>query len=261
MSLLSRNRLSIVVSPSQIAMLHTRREWTWRGGQLDVVGRELIRPDAKGKTEWGGVMGALGDALPRFAQPGMRATLILSNHFVNYVLVPWRDNMSDDDELAYARHCFTDLYGEASDLWDIRVSPSSSGAPALASAVDRGLLDELHRLVERSGIGIKSIQPHLMVAFNSCHSGLHGRTAWFALLEPGNLCLSLLQKGQFAWVRKIRIGDAWHDELPRILEREAYLADDGLETCDVFLWAPQLEGKNILARGRWNIMHLKPSLY
>ncbi len=261
MSLLSHDRLSIVLSPHQIAVLHTRRRLSLRRTQLDVVGREVIPASASGENQWSGAVGALGAVLPRLARPGMWANVILSNHFVSYVLVPWRDNMSDEDEMAYARHCFKETFGDASNSWDVRVSPSRAGTPAVASAVDGSMLAELLQLLGRAGVTIKSIQPHLMLAFNSCRAAMRGRTAWFAILEPGNVCLSLLRNGQFAWMRKIRIGDAWEEEFPGVLAREAYLAEEGMETKDVFLWAPQLEGKNAMERGRWNIMHLKPPLY
>ncbi len=261
MSLLSHERLSIVLSPHQIAVLHTRCKMSLRGWRQDILGRQVISAGARGENDWSGAIGALGTALPGFAGRGMRANVILSNHFVSYVLVPWRDNMSDEDEMAYARHCFKETYGDASNSWEIRVSPSSFGAPALASAVDGGLLAELLRSFGGAGIRVKSIQPHLMVAFNNCRPGIQGRTAWFVLLEPGSVCLSLLRSGQFAWMRKVRIGDAWHEEFPAVLEREAYLVEEGAETKDVFLWAPQLGGKEVLERGRWNIMYLKPPLY
>ncbi len=262
MSLLSHERLSIVLSPQQIAVLHTRLKWSLRGCRQDILGREVIPAGASGEKDWSGTVCALGEALPRLARAGMRANVILSNHFVNYVLVPWRDNMTDEDETVYARHCFKETYGDTSNSWEIRVSPSSAGAAALASAVDAAMLADLLRSLREAGLVVRSIRPHLMVAFNSCRSAMQGRTAWFALLEPGNLCLSLLRDGQFAWMRKIRIGDASsHEELSGALEREAYLVEDGMDTQDVFLWAPQLGGKSVPGRGRWNIMYLKPPLY
>ncbi len=261
MSLLSRNSLSIVVGSQQIAVLHTRRTLTLRGQHFDVLGREVVSAGTEDGSGWHRTAIALESVLPRLAQPGVTATVILSNHFVNYALVPWRDNMSDADELAYARHCFKEQYDDASDAWDVRVSPGRAGMAALASAVDVTLLAELRGVLGKAGVRVQSIQPHLMVAFNNCHAGMEGRNAWFALLEPGNLCLCLLRNGQLTWMRKVRIGDPWQDEFSTILEREAYLAEAGLEADDVFLWAPQLEGKQSIARGRWNIMHLKPPLY
>ena len=57
----------------------------------------------------------LETALPGYADGKTVATVILSNHFMRYTLVPWRDELSDaEEELAYARHCFTKVYGAPS---------------------------------------------------------------------------------------------------------------------------------------------------
>ena len=44
-----------------------------------------------------------------------------------------------------------------------------------------------------------------MAVYNDYRRRLQGRHAWFALLEPGNLCLALLQQGRWARVRSQRI--------------------------------------------------------
>ncbi len=258
MSLLSHNRLTIVLTPGRVALLSHGRRMTLRGVQHTVLDREHVASVAEGEMPWSGALQALGAALPRFARQDIQASVILANHFVDYTLVPWCDNLSDEDEIAHARHCFRQLYGDAAEGWEVRVSPNSTGAPALASAVDARLLEELRTLMHDARLGIESIQPHLMVAFNSCRDSLAGLDAWFALLEPGNLCLSIIQDGQFSWMRKMRIGKAWREELPRHLEREAYLAQGATAISDVLLWAPQHEDGDIPRHARWNIRHVRP---
>ena len=201
-----------------------------------------------------------------FAPRHTKVTVILSNHFVHYVLVPWSDKLhSEKEELAYARHCMTEVYGDAAEAWDVRLSPDKAGAPALASAVDRKFLEELRSLLERAEVSIKSIQPHLMTAHNTCHASLKGRSAWLALLEPGNLCLAMLQHGQWAWMRKMRIGQGWQEELLRILEREECMAGADAAANDVLLWAPHLHESNMadqrqIQDGRkWQFQHLRAS--
>lgn len=262
MSPLSSKKLSIVLCPDQVALLHLRRKLTLRGMERELLGSETLHAENGGDTPWGGALDALGAALPRFAGHNAQANVILSNHFVHYVLVPWCENLDNEEEQAYAVHCFKEVYGDAVDGWEIRISPNSAGLPALASAVDGALLGRLRGLLEEQGLVVKSIQPHLMLAFNSCRTRLHGCNAWFAMLEPGSLCLGALRDGQFVWMRKMRIGQAWQDELPMLLEREAYLADVGLDTNEVLLWAPQLEGEEIREAGLWNIRQLNPgSMY
>lgn len=268
MSLLSNSELCIVIYPEQLVLLNAAGKLTPRGIKRHVHAQANIPCEAArdGDMPWSGAIRTLATSLPFFAKRHMKVTVILSNHFVHYVLVPWCDKLGGEkEEMAYARHCFAEVYGDAVDAWELRLNPDKAGVPALASAVDKTLLDELRGLLGRAGVDIRSIQPHLMAAHNICHASLQGRNAWLALLEPGNLCLAMLQKGQWKWMRKMRIGEAWHEELPTILEREECLAGAEAAMDEVLLWAPHLHKKNgldgsrIPLSTRWKFQHLQAS--
>lgn len=262
MSLLSHNDLNVTLLPEHVSLVSTRNRLTLHGVEKKITARTEIKATPGGDTLWSGAVSELSTALLDFQRNDMRANIVLSNYFVNYAIVPWCEGLSDADEIPYAQHCFRDMYGNAADGWEVRVSPNSTGAPALASAVDARLLEELRGVMERMHVSIRSIQPHMMAAFNCCQRALQGRDAWFALLEPGNLCLAAMRKGQFFRVRKMRIGSAWREELFRILERENYLACSEDVGEDVFLWAPQYEEADISvdmpSGSKWDIQYLKP---
>lgn len=260
MSRLLPDELRIVLCPERVALLRSGRKLTLRGYKRDVLDSGIVacEPAAAGDKPWRGALNTLELALPSFTQRKMKVEVILSNHFVQYILVPWLDNLSDEEELAFAHHCFREVHGTAADSWSVRTSPGRAGAATIASAVDTALLEELRALLERMGLDIHSIQPHLMTACNSCRNSLEGRSAWVALLEPGNLCLARLQQGELVWIRKLRIGDAWDEELPALLEREQLLADAEDASNEVLLWAPQLETAYLTVAGRWQIRQLKP---
>lgn len=259
MSLLSRSELDLVLYPERVAWHCIRHELRLRGGhQHHASGIIPCEISEDNGMPWLNAVKILEVTLPSLAEHKMEVNVILSNHFMQYILVPWFDKLSDDEEMAIARHRFKDVYGGAADSWSVRISQGRAGVPALAGAVDTKLLDELRGLMGRMNLNIKSIQPHLMVACNSCRASLEGRNAWLALLEPGSLCLALLEKGQLAWIRKMRIGDDWHEELATILEREAYLADANADMDDVLMWAPHLEDTENLEVGRWKIQQMYP---
>lgn len=262
MSPLSRNELSIVLSPKQIGMLRTERKLTLRGYQSCVQTRKVVACEEHvgGERPWSSAISTLETALPSIVKRNMEVNIVLANHFMRYALVPWIDRLSDGEEMALAKHCFRDAYGTAADSMHVRISPGRPGAAVLASAVDTGLLDELRGLTKRMRLDLKSIQPHLMVAYNSCRARLEGRSAWVALIEPDNVCLAALQKGQLAWIRKMRIGGEWNEELPMLLEREAYLADANVAMDEVFLWAPHLDDIEAARGWPWKVQHLKPGV-
>lgn len=261
MSLLSRNELGVVLYPEQIAFLHTGHKLTLRGRRTETRNDNVIPCETAVESEmpWQNAIRTLEAALPSIIQGKPAVSVTLSNHFMRYLLVPWLDNMSEEEEMAFARHCFRETYGNTADSWSVRISPGRAGVATLASAVDTRLLEELRESVIRLGLKIKSIQPHLMSAFNSCSRSLEGRSAWLALLEPGSLCLAALQKGQLSWIRTLRISDAWNEELSTILQREVYLADTGMDMEEVFLWAPHIEAMNIQSVGRWKFEQTQSS--
>jgi hypothetical protein len=258
-----RDEHRIVLHPGRVVAARVKRELSRHGLKRHVLEMHEFPCEAPGNEDlpWAGALKALDAAVPALSGGRSYASVILSNHFMRYALVPWSDALSDaKEEIAYAQHSFSELYGRDGGEWELRISRGRGCMPQMASAVDRRLLGSLRESLERAGIGLKSIQPHLMQAYNACHAALRGRSAWLALVEDGNLCLALLQKGHWSWVRSMRIGSHWLEELPRLLEREAFNADVEAGTDEVLLWAPEHDDVLAVTCGRWKIRQLQPAL-
>lgn len=238
MSRWSHRELRIMVSPDQVTLLPVRRRMGLRGLHRTIDEPHIVSCDyVSGVTPWRAALHALETALLCFANGKTDATVILSNHFLRYTMVPWRAELNDAaEDLSFARHCFAKVYGkEAAQQWELRLSQEMPETPRLASAVDTELLDAMRSVFGGAGITLKSVQPHLMAAFNGVRGHLRQRSAWFALLEPGNLCLALLHKDCWMRVRNLRIGSEWREDLALILEREAFLDDSSEVPHDVYL--------------------------
>ncbi|MDE3011253.1 MAG: hypothetical protein KGI67_10235 [Pseudomonadota bacterium] len=181
---------------------------------------------AEGSRAWEAPLATLRTALPRFARRGEALTVVLSNHYSHYILLPALPSLSSSEEDdAYARHTFREVYGEAASAWTVRVSGDSPKVARVASAIEDSLLDALQRAARDAGVRLESVQPFLMTAYNAFHSELARRTAWFALYEPGRVCISLCSRGGLHSVRGCPAGDAWRTELPLLLDREARLQE------------------------------------
>lgn len=233
--------LRVVLCPDRVMLLPVRRTLTLRGMRRTIHDPLLVPVEgATAAQPWRPALLALESALPGVAKGRTAATVVLSNQFLRYALVPWQAGLADSQEdLSYTRHCFTKVYGKAALQWEVRLSHQAAEKPRLAGGVDAELLEGLRSMFARPGITLRSIQPHLMAAFNDARGRLRQRSAWLALLEPGHLCLALLRDGHWSRVRSQRIDGTWREELPRILEREAFLADDPEVPQDVY--AGQLE--------------------
>jgi hypothetical protein len=249
------------VSPGQVALLLVRHRITLRGRRHAICARHILACDAApGMAPWRGALQALAGALPGLAERGVAATVVLSNHFVRYALVPWSENLADaDEELAFARHAFRAVHGQAAGQWELRLGDEAGRAPRLASAIDAELLAGLRGTFDAVGITLESIQPHLMAACNAFAARLPGRGAWLALVEPGRLCLGLVDQGGWQCIRSLRIGSEWRAQLPAILERESLVADGTADIRDVFVWSGGAEDVALPDGVRWKPHVLSPA--
>jgi hypothetical protein len=75
-----------------------------------------------------------------------------------------------------------------------------------------------------------------MAVCNQHRRQLDHQPAWLILVEPGMLCLGLLDQGNLVRLRSLRIDAHWSADLPVLLEREACLAAVDEMPGDAFLW-------------------------
>lgn len=257
-----RKELRVAVSPDRVEVLQVQRTLTLRGVRCTTHGPLVLPCDsASGAQPWHAALQVLGTALPEFSDGKTAATVILSNHFLRYAMVPWRDGLAGaEEDMSYTRHCFARVYGKSAQQWELRLNHESPEMPRLASAVDVELLDALRGLFDGAGIALKSVQPHLMEVFNRFRGSLRQHGAWFALVEPGNLCLALLSGGHWSQMRSLRIGSDWREELPLILDREACLADNPAVPHDVYVWESGPDKTPLPEIDPWQLHALTPAM-
>ena len=144
-----------------------------------------------------------------------RVTVVLSNHFVRYALVPWSAELAGEaEEEAYVRHHFVRVYGDRAKAWSFRASPAPAGAARLCSAIDANLLAALRSAFAKTRAKLVSVQPSLMAVFNRARAAVPARGAWLVLAEPERACVALHSGGRWQAVSNAR--GEW---LP-LLERE-----------------------------------------
>jgi hypothetical protein len=174
----------------------------------------------RGDERWRGAVEVLKNLPVRaFAN----VTVVLSNHFVRYALIPWSTGLaSGAEENAYVRHHFAKIHGEAAKAWSVRASASEAGKPRLASAVDEALLDAVRTCFPLSGRArLNSVQPLLMQRFNLCRKAIPASGAWLVIAEHGRACVALHSGA--CWERVQSARGAWRT----LLDRAVYQAGGG----------------------------------
>lgn len=253
MSLWPCRTLVATLCPDQVSVVQERWTLTRHGFGFAVEWEHVVGVDPQvDAPAWRDPLEALASALPARSGDVGAVSVVLSNRFLCYALVPPRAELADGrEQLAYARHRFALVHGPAADGWDVRLSRHSYRAPAVASAVDRQLLAGLGDLCQRCGMKVASIQPRLMTAANGLWRRLPSGEAWLAFAEPGHLCLALLRGGEWQRLRTMRHDAPWREQLSVMLDRECYQAAGATVPDEVYVWHARERLEDLPQDGRW----------
>ena len=171
-------------------------------------------PDINGfGADWSSALEALREI---FAHPDIAraksgridAGVILSNHYVRYLVLPWSPALvTPAEEAEFARMRFAEVFGEAANRWNVSIAPAPAGAGRVAAAVDQLLLDTLGQAMSDSPFRLSSMQPALMSQFNAWRRQI-GNDAWLVLIERGRALIAWIQNGEWRSVRTRPLGDA-----------------------------------------------------
>jgi hypothetical protein len=231
----SRRRVLIGLAPASVAVATV--EGLVRPGLT--AKRTLACDPAAGAEPWQSALGALIGVAAELKSVRCDVTVVLSNHFVRYALVPASETLSaGDEELAFARYCFAKVHGDRAKAWDVRLSGADGRSARVASAIDAGLLRAIHACFPASGAArLASVQPYLMAAFNRSAARTGKHSGWLLLLEPERACLACIEGGRWAAVRNIKGAFEAPEQWAELLDRERYVA--GTAGADVIVHAPK----------------------
>ena len=251
-----RDQVRIALCPDRLITTHFKA-----GLRPDIVAKQ-VHTYSGSEPGWQATISLLQAALNNPEWKNADATLILSNHFVRFLMLPWSDvPLTDAERAALLQQRFVEVYGEESANWDLRLNEGSYGSPSLASGIETGVLEQLKSIFSASSLRLKSVQPYLMTAFNVCRRDLGDETAWFVLVEKGLSCIGLLYQGRWQSIRLRLTEKDWFDEAMRSLEREMLLAEHGNESSKVFVYSPESPVTAPIKRGRLAIHPLLPKLH
>lgn len=221
MSPLSHEPLRVSLSPSRVSLLSLGR------GRRLLEGKVVAcAPPEADEGAWAPAVRALREGLAELKAHPSGVTVVLSNHFIRYVLVPWNGQLDGDvEEAAYARHCFEQVYGGMASAWDIRFSPGAEGEAGVACAVDAALLAALDETMSAGGFKLRSVRPYLMAAFNLWRREFDGPLVWFVLAEEDRVCLATFKNGRWGDLQNQFADADWPTELSSQLARQRVLGN------------------------------------
>ena len=194
----------------------------------------LPSEETPAQPNWGGPIDTLRAMLVDPASRKTCATVILSNHFVRYLVLSWSAELvTEAEELEYARARFVEVYGEAARDWVIRTSSAAAGGRRLAAAADVALINALTRTLNASGVKFTSCQPALMAQFNAARTRI-GNDAWLVSAERTRLSIARIRDAQWYSVRTRPVNGA-PVALRELLDQERLLLPAGAPGDKIFL--------------------------
>jgi hypothetical protein len=215
-------RFTAVVGPDRVVLA---RAAGWRRPPTLHAQADCAAPTAKAAVQ------ALAALLSRPEIGKGALTIVLSNHFVQYVLLPWRAEVGKPSELAaYAGILFDETFGNDTGGREILVGRERAGSPRIAAGIDRTLLQGLRNAVGASKLRLVSVQPYLSAAFERVRRSVGKRDFMFVLAEPSRSCVMVASGGRWRSLRNTATTARPH-ELAHLIEREAQLAglaDEGM---------------------------------
>jgi hypothetical protein len=231
-----RDRLLISLAPDAVAFARVTG-----GPQPGILAKQAFDCDpAFGAEPWQGAAAALAAAAGPLRGERLNVTVVLSNHFVRYAIVPFDAAVANpDEELALARFHFAKVHGERARSWDVRLSEGPHGAARLASAVDAELIQAIRACFPPQGKArLVSAQPYLMSAFNRWRGTIADAGAWLLLVEPQRTCLALYAARAWAAAQTVRGEFPGPDSWAELLDRQQLRADVATATRTVLVHAP-----------------------
>jgi len=252
---LSSDRILIALAPDSLALLRVS------GGVRPRVSekRTVACDPAAGSQPWQGAVAGLQRLTEGTRDANAQVTVVLSNHFARFILVPWSEGLGNsEEETAFVRYCFAKVHGERSKEWDLRLSPTPTGATRIASAIDSSLVQAVRAAFPASARAkLVSVQPYLMSAYNRWRQDIKGERAWFLLVEPQRACLARLEGGRWSAVRNTRGSFDEPEQWAGLLDRERHRVGGDEASEGVYVHAPR-NGNALPVEGKgWSFTSLE----
>lgn len=250
-------RTDVLLRPDEVRIARRGMQLFSRAGRTRrfAVVREG-RHGGNGGDPWQSSVDQLSEALLEAGVRGGALHVVLSDHFVRYLLVPWSEKLvADSERLALARLMLGEVYGGVAEGWEVCLDDQPAGQPSFACAVDRTLLQALRELCKQRDLRLASLVPSLVARVNRHRKALRERAFCLASVEPGRLTLAFRAAAGWTAVRSRRSDVPVTEALPAALKQES-AAGGATSLGALYVIGEDLAQLPPLAIAGWKITHL-----
>ena len=251
---LPRDQLRIGITPHAVVLARVSR------GRPPSVIEKHIEKCQPGSTTTHSILTTLTQQIAHEKWQNTVVSVTLSNHLVNYLLIPYRPDISSDNEHdAFIQHRFNKVFGAQTKQWTLCKNEVNPGVPTLVGGVALALLEGIRQICHAHKLPLRTVQPYLAQAFNQhCHLFKH-ETSWFMLIEHERVTLAQFQHNAWQHINTHLIdNDSLASSLMLLLERQLCLSDLHHRPAKVFLLAPEHPKLALADTGAWIIQQIQP---
>jgi len=207
-----RDELGLYLAPRRLCMVRLKR-----GLRPTLAGEheQVLESDQMG--HWGPVLEAADTLLSQPQWGGALLRVVLADWWARYAIVPWVAEVNSGEErVAHARQLLSSAYGEGVSTWAVQVSDAPPTVPRVACTMPADLVEGVRALAARHGVRVASLQPQLIVAYNTWREQLPASGSWFVSIGEGTLAAARVVDHSWDRVHSVRIGPDWARELKRL---------------------------------------------
>ncbi len=227
---LFKDELWVFIHPHRMVFLRITRKLN-NGLKQQIVDKQVIdlsqniADRSHESQDWQRLTKNIKRALNDTKWQGTMPTVIISNHFVRYAVIPWNTELAVETERqAYMQHCFNLVYGEPAKAWDLRMGDPDFGKSAIASGINRGLLQALHDVFAEADMALTAVYPQLMLAINQTLGEVKNQgkalSFWLVAIQSERVCLTLLIDGGWRLVKNVAIEADVSAQMTALIQRE-----------------------------------------
>lgn len=227
-----RNQLRVVLCPDKAIILGLGKGLR-RKVEIQAILSCIPMPDA---PAWQPALSAFEQWLGANDTGKAEVTVVLSNHFVRYALMPFSEDVtSRAEEQTLAQILFESIYGDWAKQWQFQIGEGGYGEARLVAGVDSMLLNRIGDVMAAHSLRLRGVAPYLVSAFNRFHERIQEDSGLFAVAEPGQLAVIAFRSGQISGVRRVPLNGGLEELLPNLLQREMLTSGLDMETVPVYL--------------------------
>lgn len=227
-----RNQLRVVLCPDKVIFLG------WGRGLHPKVILQTTLPCApiSDVPNWQSALDVFECWLGSHEMGRADVTVVLSNHFVRYAVMPYSiDVNSREEERTLAQILFEGVYGELVKQWKLEIVDGGYGEPRLMAAADTSLLDKIANVLTPSTLQLSAITPYFVSAFNRFHKQMQEPDGLFTVVEAGQMVVVAFKNAQLSSVRRVLLNGKLDEHLPKLLQREALTSGLDMNAVPIYL--------------------------